>query len=236
VRAARLWARRELRERFRPRAALGPASRCKEGDWVRIRDADAIRATLDAQERLRGLKFMETQWLYCGGTYQVARVVRRMIDDSLAMRSISGAVILDGVTCDGPEGTPGCGRACALMFKDDWLEPAEPTSSSHDARTLPDRFVRVRSATEVLRTLGRDGRLDGMSPSAQMLSLAGQRFRVARLREFIPPDHPLEQRLPKVWYILDGVRCDGLVLGADGPCDRWCGLLWHESWLELEQA
>jgi hypothetical protein len=157
-----------------------------------------------------------------------------MIDDSLRMRSIANVVMLDGVTCDGPDGTPGCGRACALMFKDEWLEPADLAATDSTARAGSNVFVRVRSAAEVLSTLGRDGRLEGMSPSAQMLDLEGQRFRVARMREFIPPDHPLEQRLPKVWYILEGVRCDGRVLGSDGPCDRWCGLLWHESWVEVE--
>jgi hypothetical protein len=214
-------------------AGLGPASRFSEGDWVRVREQGEIRATLDADDKLRGLKFMETQWLYCGGTYRIDRVVRRMLDDSKQMRTISHAVVLGGVTCDGPDGTAGCGRACALMFKDDWLEPAMPTRESVDSRVLPDQYARIRSALEILGTLGSDGRLGGMAPSRQMLELAGQRFRVARRRELLlPGDRP--ERMPQVWYILDGVRCDGAVLGSAGPCDRWCGLQWHESWLEFE--
>jgi hypothetical protein len=235
VRAARMWLRRRWRERRAEPVGLGPPSRFAEGDWVRILDADAIRATLDDDDRFRGLKFMPTQWLYCGGTYRVERVVRRILDDSLRISKISHAVVLGGVTCDGPDGTPGCGRACALFFKDEWLEPAEPTRVSLDSRVLPDQYVRIKRASEVLRTLGADGRLDGMSPSLQMLQLAGQRFRVARRREFLPPVDALERRFDKVWYILDGVRCDGAVLGAAGPCDRFCGLLWHESWLEFEE-
>lgn len=259
VRAARIWARRRARETFAEPVGVGPASRFKEGDWVRVRDESEIRATLDAEDKLRGLLFMPTQALCCGNTYRVERVVRRMIDDSRHMRTISRAVILGGVTCDGADGTPGCGRACALLFKDDWLEPAAPTPASTEsqgvteqARVEPERsrivpepsqsqpvqerFVRIRKATEVVRTLGRDGRLGGMSPSPQMLSLVGQRFRVARRREFLPPGNPLEERLPKEWYILDGVRCDGQVLGSAAPCDRFCGLLWHESWLEFEES
>jgi hypothetical protein len=202
---------------------------------VRVREQSEIRPTLDADDRLRGLKFMETQWLYCGGTYQVDRVVRRMLDDSKQMRAISHAVVLGGVTCDGPDGTPGCGRACALIFKDDWLEPALPTRESVDSRVLPDQYVRIRSASEMLGTLGSDGRLGGITPSPQMLELAGQRFRVARRRELLlPGDRP--ERMPAVWYILDGVRCDGGVLGPAGGCDRWCGLQWHQSWLEFEAS
>jgi hypothetical protein len=234
ARAACIWGRRISRSRARP-APLGTPSRFKAGDWVRVRDAEEIRATLDGEDRLRGLRFMDTQWLYCGGTYQVARVVRRMLDDGRSMRSISGVVMLDGVTCDGPDGAPGCGRACALMFKDEWLEPGEPGTSSFDARVLPDRYVRVKSAPAVLRTLGRDGRLQGVSPSPQMLALAGQRFRVARRRELLLEGGD-PKRIAKTWYVLDGVRCDGAVLGAAGPCHRLCGLLWHAAWLDFEQT
>ncbi len=37
-------------------------------------------------------------------------------------------------------------------------------------------------------------------------------------------------------YILDGAQCTGAVVGAKGPCDRACALLWHEDWLILEPA
>jgi hypothetical protein len=262
ARAARTWARRRARETFSAPVGFGPASRFKQGDWVRVRSESEIRATLDAEDKLRGLQFTPTQWACCGNTYGVERVVRRMIDDSLRMRTISRAVVLGGVTCDDSAGTPGCGGACALLFKDDWLEPATPKPASAESHGVPEQarvepqpsgershgrpeatqslrrqeqFVRVRNASEVVRTLGWGGRLGGISPSPQMLALAGQRFRVARRREFLPPGNPLEERLPREWYILDGVRCDGQVLGSAGPCDRFCGLLWHESWLEFEE-
>jgi hypothetical protein len=257
ARAARIWARRWARESFAEPVGFGPASRFKGGDWVRVHDEGDIRATLDAQGKLRGLPFVPTQWSCCGNTYRVERPVRRMIDDSLHMRTISRTVVLAGVTCDDPHGAPGCGASCALLFKDDWLEPVASTLASSvpsDLReqaggalersaTLPEppsssqgreQFVRVRSASEIVGTLGRDGRLGGISPTPQMLALADRRFRVARRREYLQSHNPLEQQLPKEWYILDGVRCDGLVLGSAGPCDRFCGLLWHESWLEFE--
>lgn len=203
---------------------------------MRVRDESEIRATLDADEKLRGLLFTPTQWSRCGNTYRVARVVRRMIDDSRRPRAISHAVALEGVTCDDPSGEPGCGAACALLFKDDWLEAAQPPATA----TIPPaphgggQVVRVKSRAEIAGTLGLDGRLDGVSPSAQMLALEGRRFRVARRREYRSHEPRLAKRLPDVWYILDGIRCDGQVLGSAGPCDRSCGLLWHRSWLEFE--
>jgi hypothetical protein len=260
ARAARIWARRRAREASAGPVGFGPASRFREGDWVRVRGESEIRATLDAEDKLRGLVFTATQWAHCGSTYRVQRVVRRMIDDTLHMRTISRAVVLEGVTCDAPDGTPGCGAACALLFKDDWLEPAAPghlaAAASPDPREQPgadlpgigtppgpagashggETFVRVRAASEIARTLGRDGRLGGISPTPQMLALAGGRFRVARTREYLQSHKPTEQTLAREWYILDGVRCDGRVLGSAGPCDRFCGLLWHESWLEFRQS
>src|ERR1035437_1050466 len=97
---------------------------------MKIRARSCFRATLDAQEKVRGLIFMPSQWSTCGRTYTVQRVVRRMIDDSLRMRPISRAVVLEGVTCDDREGSPGCGAACAMIFKDDWLESVPAPGSS----------------------------------------------------------------------------------------------------------
>lgn len=237
ARAAVILARRWAKGTSTESVGLGPASRFAEGDWVRVRDEEDIRATLDAEGKLRGLLFMDPQWSYCGNTYRVERVVRRMIDDSRQMRTIAHAVVLAGVTCDVPDGEPGCGAACAMLFKDDWLEPASAPPVSATPPTRPaegEQSVRVKSSAAILRTLGHDGRLDGISPSPQMLALAGQWFRVARRREFLLHEPRLARRSQDDWYILDGVRCDGLVLGSEGPCHRSCGLLWHESWLEFE--
>ncbi len=82
---------------------------------MRVKDRGDIEATLDSANKTRGFVFTDDQWSYCSGTYQVSKVARRMLDDTWRMRAISGAVVLDGVTCDG---TQGCGRSCALIFKD----------------------------------------------------------------------------------------------------------------------
>ncbi|HZD66518.1 MAG TPA: hypothetical protein VE152_10520, partial [Acidimicrobiales bacterium] len=105
---------------------LGRPSGFEEGEWVRVKPAEEIRATLDATGSLRGLWFTEGQWSYCGRTFQVDRVVRRMLDDQYRMRSISRATALSGVTCQGLDGRSGCGRHCALLFRDEWLERSHP--------------------------------------------------------------------------------------------------------------
>ena len=194
-----------------------------------------MQATLDERGRLRGLRFTDRQWSYCGSVRVVDRVVRRMLDDEDRMVSISRAVTLAGVTCDGADGIPGCGRACALIFKDEWLEPApegeEPPPRPHA------RHARVKPPQEILDTIGVDGRLDGIAPAPEMLRLGGRRIAVARKLEMTDQWPEAAEGLPPPrdeWYVLDGVRCGGGVLGRAGPCDRQCALIWHASWLELE--
>ncbi len=142
---------------------------------------------------------------------------------------MSRAVTLEGVTCDGADRSGGCGRSCALVFKDEWLEPATEPGSVRPPQ--PRAVARVRSVEEILATLGVDGRLDGISPHPEMLALVGRRFPVARMLDLSREGPPAPR---DDWFILDGVRCDGTVLGAAGPCDRRCALLWHRSWIELE--
>jgi hypothetical protein len=59
-----------------------------------------------------------------------------------------------------------------------------------------------------------------------MAEYAGKRYPVLRRVE----EHwelPRWKKQRGEWYVLDGVRCSGLPLGAEGACDRNCGLLWH---------
>ncbi len=121
---------RVLRRAFRAlrrkpdQIALGEPSRFSDGEWVRVKEAAEIRAALDRNGATRGLRWVEVMWPYCGKTFRVDGVLRRMMDDEGRMRSISRTVKLAGVHCDGVEKRGGCGRACPLMFRDEWLEPS----------------------------------------------------------------------------------------------------------------
>jgi hypothetical protein len=57
-----------LRHAERP-VAQGRPSSYQVGDWVRVKDAGAVRATLDSRDCLRGLRFTAVQSAYCGRTY-----------------------------------------------------------------------------------------------------------------------------------------------------------------------
>ena len=220
---------RRFPDRLSKPVGEGRPSRFAAGDWVRVRDADAIRATLDAKDALRGLMFTEAQWASCGKTFRVERVVRRMMNDFGRMRKIARTVALEGVMCDGPERDGGCGRSCPLLFRDEWLEPSAAELAQPQTHT---RFARVKSVAEILATLDRESRHDGVMFSPQMAVCAGGRFPVHKRVEPIAANS--WRRPHGEWYILTGVHCLGDVLNGDGPCHRGCGLLWHRDWLDFD--
>ncbi|GAA1173226.1 hypothetical protein GCM10009664_45480 [Kitasatospora gansuensis] len=229
VRQARL-ALEDSRERRSGVPAPGRASAFSAGDWVRVKDADAVRATLDGRDRHRGLWFTASQWSYCGRTYQVEHVVRRMVDDHYRMRRLSATTSLRGATCLGADRSEGCGLACALLFRDEWLEPS--TEAAADPLT-PVRFVTVRSLDEIRATLDADGRLHGVPFQPGMALFAGTSHGATpvRHRSLARWQRPVGGD----WYVLDSLRCGGEPLPLTG-CDRQCALLWHSSWLHLDPA
>ena len=231
LRALRRGTRR-FAGRFRKRARLGKPSRYAVGDWVRVKDVAEVRATLDPHEKLRGLAFTPEQWAYCGKTFRVDAVVRRMMNDDGVMRTVGRTVALEGVTCGGPAESGGCGRACPLLFRDEWLEPSS-AEQAEPARCVR-HYARIRPLAEILASLDAGGRRDGVSFTAEMGRYAGARLPVYKRVQ--PVATRSWRREGGAWYVLAGVRCSGAILGAEGPCHRGCGLLWHADWLELEEA
>jgi len=211
----------------------GRPSSYQVGDWVRVKDPEAIRATLDSEDRLRGLWFTTDQWAYCGRTYPIERIVGRMLDDDGRMRSISRTVALAGAVCDGPDGSIGCGRACSLYFRDEWLEPSSAAAAEAPQRQLT---ARVKPLVEIEATLDRRGRLGGISFSPEMAAYTEKHWTVLRRAEDLWIELPRWKKPRGEWYVLDGVRCSGQVLGGDGACDRNCGFLWHRAWIEIDVA
>lgn len=217
----------------KPSKPLGPASRFPPGSWVRVLDEDRLRATLDDQSRLHGLVFVPTQWETCGRVYRVEQYVQRIRDDRGKMRPISRTVLLEGVTCAGHGPQPaGCGRNCPLMFREDWLEPAEaPRREPPAASQL--RHARVRELEEIRAGLDLHGRRDGLTFMPEMAAYTGKRFRVLKpLASVFEYDRWVAPRANI--YILEGLNCAGATPGGEGPCHRACALLWHEDWLQLD--
>ncbi|MGH9104911.1 MAG: hypothetical protein ACRDZX_03565, partial [Acidimicrobiales bacterium] len=214
-------------------APRGRASLYQVGDWVRVKEAAAVRSTLDRNGRLRGLPYAVSQWAYCGGTYQVERVVRRMLGDDGWVKAISGTVVLADVVCNVTDHPRGCQRCCSLYFRDEWLEPSTPQVATRYLAGPSSTTARVKSLPEIMATLDAKGRLDGMSFSVEeMAEHVGEEYPV--LRKLSPSgDIPGWKKPCGEWYVLEGARCRGRPLGGDGACDRNCSLLWHRSWLEI---
>jgi len=216
-----------------PRERLGKPSAFAPGSWVRVKEAPALRALLDERDRTRGLLFIETQWQTAGQVFQVQKPVLRLMDDHGRFRPVSRTVLLEGIDCSGHGASPsGCGRHCPMMYRDEWLEPAEaPPRGPTPPATGP--HARVRSLEEIRAGLDLRGRRDGLTFMPEMARYAGRRFPIAnKLTQVFEYDRWLETRAPI--YILGGLHCTGAVVGDKGPCDRACALMWHEDWLIVE--
>jgi len=101
------------------------------GELVRVKDREAIRATLDHIGRNRGLVFLPDMVRFCGQTFRVARRIERsVIDFSKRMQEFDHTVALEGVHCSGLS-LGACSRGCYHLWREAWLERiAEPTSSA----------------------------------------------------------------------------------------------------------
>jgi hypothetical protein len=213
-----------------PGARLGLLSRYSPGNWIRVLDTERIQQTLGTGSSLRGLKFVGQQWAYCGGVYQVQRVVRRIVDDDGRMRPVSSTITLEGVGCGGVDATAGCGRDCPLFFRDEWVEPVAAPAAGPEGDRCSARYVEVRSQEEIESTLDSRGKRQSLMFMPEMLRYTKMRFPILkRVTNVYEADRHAEVRIPI--YILDGLYCSGAVMGARGPCDRGCRLLWHADWL-----
>jgi hypothetical protein len=91
-------------------------------------------------------------------------------------------------------------------------------------------WVEVRSKEEILGTLDKDARLEGLPFMPQMFEYCGQRFRVHK-RAHKTCDtvsgHYVGRQLPNALHLEH--RCDGK---AYGGCQAGCLLFWKEAWLK----
>ncbi|HWU50860.1 MAG TPA: hypothetical protein VN042_13340 [Asticcacaulis sp.] len=94
----------------------------KPGDWVRVRDAEAIRATLDPSSRNLGLSFEPEMALAIGQVRQVDQVVTRIVHEITGkMIGLTRTVTLKGLVCEGVCAKH-CPRANPLFWREAWLE------------------------------------------------------------------------------------------------------------------
>jgi hypothetical protein len=115
----------------------------RAGDWVEIKDPLAIMGTLDSHGALDGLPFMPEMVEHCGRRARVLRLAEKACveirDLRYWMREFHGnnVVILDLSRCSGAS-HDGCGRACVVFWKTDWLRKVpngKPSAPIDEATT-----------------------------------------------------------------------------------------------------
>jgi hypothetical protein len=91
-------------------------------------------------------------------------------------------------------------------------------------------WIEIRSKEEILQTLDKDGRLNGLPCMPEMLQYCGQRFPVYRRAHKTCDTATLTggRRMESTVH-LDGVRCGG---AAHGGCQAGCLIFWKEAWLK----
>lgn len=104
-----------------------------------------------------------------------------------------------------------------------------------DVRELrAGEVVEVASREEILRTLDKDGRLDGLPFMPEMFAFCGRRMRVFRRAHKTcdttgRTESCHESRVMTRAVHLEGARCDGQ---AHGLCESACLIFWKEEWLK----
>lgn len=90
-------------------------------------------------------------------------------------------------------------------------------------------WVEVRSKSEILKTLDRDGQLDGMPFMPEMFEYCGKKFQVyKRAHKTCDTVFPVRGRRVDRTVHLE-TRCSGQ---AHGGCRAGCLIFWKEAWLK----
>src|ERR1051325_9853997 len=90
-------------------------------------------------------------------------------------------------------------------------------------------WVEVRSKDEILKTLDKDGRLEGLPFMPEMFAFAGRRLRVSkRAHKTCDTVFPIRGRRMADAVHLE-TRCNG---SAHGGCEAGCLIFWKEAWLK----
>lgn len=116
----------------------------RRGELVRVKPRDEIARTLDQPHSSRGLSFDTEMLPYCGRTFRVRDVVKRIIDETTGemIEFKSDCITLDGAVCSGERSWRRwfCARDIYPFWREAWLErvnesagPASETPSAASA-------------------------------------------------------------------------------------------------------
>jgi hypothetical protein len=119
-----------------PYAGIGDL---RPGSRVQVKPYREILATLNGNNKTRGLLFDGEHVPYCGKEYSVRSLVNQIIDERTGymLRFKTPSIILEGVVCGGTysDGRHFCPRAIYPYWRTIWLKPVG--SSQPDTQPLP---------------------------------------------------------------------------------------------------
>lgn len=100
-------------------------------EWVEVRSAREIFATLDRRDKLKGLRFTPEMAKFCGKRFKVYKRLDKIILEATGeLRRIkTPTVLLEGVFCDGAAHGE-CDRSCFCFWREHWLKRVTSQVSS----------------------------------------------------------------------------------------------------------
>jgi hypothetical protein len=104
-------------------------------EWVKIRPAEEILATLNDDRKNRGLVFEQEMLRHCGKTYRVLARLSRIIDEKSGrmIKLTNDCIALEGLTCRGLDNRKRlfCPRGPFFYWRESWLERTDaPTGGA----------------------------------------------------------------------------------------------------------
>ncbi len=157
-------------------------STLKAGQWVEVRSATEILATLDENGRLDAMPFMPEMLEYCGRRFRVYKSAHKTCDtvqNRGRLRSLTTTVHLEGLRCHGAA-HGGCEAECLLFWKDAWLKPVAGPGDS-----APEQIGHTPKLEAVQRAI----HAQSSTPENEVFSC-----QATELQNFTHPMHPWSPR------------------------------------------
>jgi hypothetical protein len=115
------------------------------GDWVEVRSAEEILASLDDRGTFESLPFMPEMLPFIGKRFRVAKRVTKTCDtiDKSGFRRMKDTVLLEGLRCNG-SAHGGCQAGCMLFWKEQWLKPLSNgvvSDADKNKQSAPDMII-----------------------------------------------------------------------------------------------
>jgi hypothetical protein len=201
----------------------------RAGDWVEVRSAEEILATLDDKGNLDALPFMPEMLAFCGRRFRVSKSAHKTCDtiSTYRNRRMTSAVHLEDLRCDG-SAHDGCQAACLLFWKEAWLKPVSGPSGELPAKARTYAVPRPGGSGCTVATLTRAVRVKPDSSESVDLNYSCQ------ATELVRATFPLKWWDPRQ-YVKDLVSgnvglWDFIRFGALGTIKAISRLHWRLGW------